>query len=216
MALPTRPNGYRVDANDDWNPLINQVNTNTGSITTNTTDITTLNTRTTDASTGNTALGTRVGTLETRTTDASTGNTALGTRATNLEARKTKSYKVSLSQPASIANNAVVNLGSIAIPSPGFTYTLWFSMFTGPQWDTQFGYCNLNIQTSATWGTGVLTQGAIYAQASGLKINGGVWFTTDGNTTRTGAITLYAMLQCQAGNINGMGVGSMSAMVVPS
>ncbi|MER7009885.1 hypothetical protein ABT324_00455 [Saccharopolyspora sp. NPDC000359] len=65
MALPTRQNGWVVDAADDWNPLINQVNTNTSGIAANTASIGALEARTTNASTGNTALGGRVQTLET-------------------------------------------------------------------------------------------------------------------------------------------------------
>ncbi|MGW5645070.1 hypothetical protein ACWEV3_41015 [Saccharopolyspora sp. NPDC003752] len=57
MALPTRQNGWVVDASADWNPLINQVNTNTAAITDATTTLT-------GHTTSINSLGTRMTTAE--------------------------------------------------------------------------------------------------------------------------------------------------------
>ena len=199
-TMPTYLDGTLIDP-DKWNAHANQINANTSAIATNTAGL----------SSGTT----RISTLETNQgTRGSYG--PVFTEIGNLTNRKVKSYTVNLATPGSILVDASANLGSIAIPNPGFTYTLWFSMSTGPQWAAGNGFCDLAIQTSSTWGTGVLAPGAIYGQVSGYKMNGGIWFTTDGNQARTGAITIYAMIRARAAAINGMGVGTMSVMVVPS
>jgi len=70
--LPTRAAGYTVKAADDWNPLVNAVNDEDSRLTV-------VESRTTDASTGNTALGSRVTAVE--TTVNATGATAAGNAA---------------------------------------------------------------------------------------------------------------------------------------
>lgn len=64
MAVITHVEANSVASSTHQNGLIDQVNTNTTAIASNVTSISTLDSRTTNASTGNTALGTRVSTLE--------------------------------------------------------------------------------------------------------------------------------------------------------
>ncbi|WP_031467088.1 hypothetical protein [Sciscionella sediminilitoris] len=105
--LPTRSPGYFVRAVDDWNPIVNRVNTHDADIDSNGSKI---------------AANTTA--LSTETTNRQNADTALSNRTTVLENARPRAGKVRASSPLNITAPTSGNQAAADIPGTASNFTI--------------------------------------------------------------------------------------------